>query len=280
MVHLEYIITLGIYVSRNLSVEKRSENFLKKAQALFGNRFDYSKVVYTKAIEKVCIICNKCKTEFYQQPNNHLTGFNGCGNCALDKRVSKRTHTKEDFITACNNVHNNKYDYSLTNYVKWNVKVDILCPYHGLFTQEANSHKQGTGCPTCSKYKTSRKGGMSNIKDLDNELVSIYLYEFKNDKYHFIKVGLTSRDPVYKRFSGKRYSIYDKKELFSFKLRAIDAIKLETYCLESFKDKKYFINKEDSFKGCSELFKLKYQNEILKFLKENVKALCIDSDAS
>lgn len=270
-------------MSRNASVEKRSLKFLNKALSLYGDKYDYSKVVYTKAISKVCIICNTCNKEFYQQPNNHLTGFNGCSFCVLNKKVSRlkaRTLTTADFIEASNRIHGNKYDYSLTNYVKWNVKVDILCPYHGLFTQEANSHKQGTGCPTCSKYKTSRKGGMSNIKDLNNELVSIYLYEFSNDLYHFIKVGLTSKSPTYKRFVGKRYSMYLKTEIFSCKLRAIDAIKLETLCLETFKNKKYFINKEDSFKGCSELFKLKHKEEILKFLKDKCEALCIDSDAS
>lgn len=267
-------------MSGSAAVAKRAQKFLTQAKALYGDKFDYSKVVYTKAIEKVIIGCNVCNTYFEQQPNNHLTGFNGCTKCALDKRSKIRTHTEAQFIEDSNRVHNNKYDYSLTNYVKWNVKVDIICPYHGVFNQEANSHKQGTGCPTCSKYKTSRKGGMSNIKDLDNELVSIYLYEFQNDKYHFTKVGLTSREPVKKRFSGKRYSIYNQKEVFSHKLRAIDAIRLETLCLETFKDKKYFINKEDSFKGCSELFKFKHQDEILEFLKENVRALCINSDAS
>ena len=244
--------------------------------------FDYSKVIYTKAIDKVCIICNKCKTEFYQQPNNHLSGFNGCSKCALDKRVSSKTHTKKDFIAACNKIHNNKYDYSLTNYVKWDVKVDIICPYHGIFSQQANSHKQGTGCPTCGRYKTSRMGGMSNITELDNEIVTLYLVKFKgvNNNYNFIKVGLTSREPFMKRFQYKEYYDYEIETLISYSLPAKKAIELERDCLSNFINCRFLLRKSDNFKGSSELFKCKHAEEILEYLETQVKALCIDSDAS
>lgn len=34
-----------------------TEIFIKRAQAIHGDKYDYSKAVYTKRDEKICIIC-------------------------------------------------------------------------------------------------------------------------------------------------------------------------------------------------------------------------------
>ena len=62
--------------------------------------------------------------------------------------------TTEDFITKANLVHNNKYDYSLTNYIGNKVKLDIICPIHGNFTQSPHHHLSGIGCNICGREKT------------------------------------------------------------------------------------------------------------------------------
>jgi very-short-patch-repair endonuclease len=46
-------------------------------------------------------------------------------------------------------VHNDKYNYSKVNYVNSGSKVCIICPEHGEFLQQANSHLQGKGCKLC-----------------------------------------------------------------------------------------------------------------------------------
>lgn len=58
--------------------------WVKKAQKIHGNDYDYSKVEYVNAHTKVCIICPK-HGEFWQIPNNHLNGF-GCPNCNSDNK--------------------------------------------------------------------------------------------------------------------------------------------------------------------------------------------------
>ena len=35
-----------------------TEEFIKKAQILFGNKFDYSKVIYTRAADKAHLVPN------------------------------------------------------------------------------------------------------------------------------------------------------------------------------------------------------------------------------
>lgn len=140
--------------------------------------------------------------------------------------------------------------------------MNIKCPYHGIFTQESNSHIQGTGCPICSKYKTSRFGGMSNIIGLDNEVVHFYLINFKNKQYNFLKIGLTSRT-IAKRFSYSAYYAYEKEIILDLLLPAKFAIELERYILFYFYNYRYYISSEDSFKGCTELLNYKVLEKVL-----------------
>ena len=57
---------------------------------------------------------------------------------------------KQNFILKSANVHNNKYDYSLINYVNSKTKVTIICPIHGAFEQQPNNHASGKGCSKCA----------------------------------------------------------------------------------------------------------------------------------
>jgi len=56
-----------------------TEQFIQKAQAIHGDRYDYSAVDYKKALEKVTIIC-RTHGPFSQRPNDHLF-HHGCPTC-------------------------------------------------------------------------------------------------------------------------------------------------------------------------------------------------------
>lgn len=58
--------------------------------------------------------------------------------------------TTETFIEAANYIHNNKYDYSKTVYVKNDENIIVICPKHGEFLQKPNNHLRGTGCSQCA----------------------------------------------------------------------------------------------------------------------------------
>ena len=58
--------------------------------------------------------------------------------------------TKEDFIEKAQYVHKNKYDYSKVLYKNSSTKICIICPEHGEFWQNPNSHLAGCGCPCCA----------------------------------------------------------------------------------------------------------------------------------
>ena len=125
-----------------------TEEFIKRAKEKHGNIYDYSKTVYKKYNEKVCIVC-PVHGEFWQTPNEHLTG-SGCSKCSYEKRGKTRRKTRDAFIKRAKVVHKNKYDYSKVDYKTENTKVCIICPAHGEFWQTPHSHLSGKGCPHCS----------------------------------------------------------------------------------------------------------------------------------
>ena len=57
------------------------EEFIDKARAIHGDKYDYSKVVYKNSNTHVCIIC-PIHGEFMQKPILHLIG-QGCPKCGL-----------------------------------------------------------------------------------------------------------------------------------------------------------------------------------------------------
>ena len=56
-----------------------TEEFIKRAREVHGDKYDYSKVEYVNSRTKICIICPK-HGEFWQLPTGHLDGY-GCPFC-------------------------------------------------------------------------------------------------------------------------------------------------------------------------------------------------------
>ena len=68
-------------LSRSNARSMSTEEFIEKAKKVHGDKYDYSKVYYSRTDKDVLIKCNKCGTEFYQTPENHLQN-KGCPKCA------------------------------------------------------------------------------------------------------------------------------------------------------------------------------------------------------
>ena len=120
-----------------------TDEFIKKAREVHGDKYDYSKVEYVNSRTKNCIICPK-HGEFWITPHSHLTGH-GCHKCSC-----KCVLSAEEFVKRAKEIHGNKYDYSKTEYVNANTKVCIICPEHGEFWQSPDNHLHKQGCPLCA----------------------------------------------------------------------------------------------------------------------------------
>ena len=63
--------------------ETAKNAFKEKAKKIHGERYDYSKAIYTGAKIEMEIICKKHSISFFQNPNSHLNGW-GCNVCGRE----------------------------------------------------------------------------------------------------------------------------------------------------------------------------------------------------
>ena len=118
-----------------------TEEFIKKARAVHGDKYDYSKVEYVNSTTKVCIIC-KVHGEFLQTPGSHMKGH-GCAKCASEVNAAKmRLWTEEkcyeeasrysemkSFRTHSKDVYNAALKHHwLKNYTWLSYKIDVSKP--------------------------------------------------------------------------------------------------------------------------------------------------------
>ena len=161
-----------------------TEQWIEKARKVHGDKYDYSKVEYKGADEKVCIICHEKDEngiehgEFWQRAANHVTLKRGCPKCNGGVSISK-----EEFIKRASKLHNNKYNYSKSNYINTKTKIEIICPKHGSFWQEPENHMQGDGCPECGKETVVKKLS-SNTEEFIRKARLVH-----GNKYNYSKVN-------------------------------------------------------------------------------------------
>ena len=160
-----------------------TEEFIKRAKKVHGNKYDYSKVKYKNTYTKVCIIC-KTHGEFWQRPSDHLNGC-GCQECGGVKKM-----TTKDFIEKAKIIYGNKYDYSKVNYINNKTKVCIICNeidkfgvIHGEFWQRPNDHLNGYSCPKCNnEYVPTTDEWIDRAKKIHGDKYDYSKVEYVNSQ--------------------------------------------------------------------------------------------------
>lgn len=130
---------------------KRSntEDFIRCAKTVHGDKYDYSQVKYANCDTHVRIIC-PIHGPFLQTPYTHLTGC-GCKKCGFKKLGASLRSNTEEFISRSKAIHGDRYDYSQVEYVTNDTPVTIICPVHGPFRQTPHTHLAGRGCRKCGR---------------------------------------------------------------------------------------------------------------------------------
>lgn len=133
-----------------MSPRLTNEEFLSKAQNIWGQKYDYSKVQYKDAFAPMEIRCVQCDRWFNTSYQGHVLRKRGCSKCSgRISRHGSRPMTTEDFVARATEVHRQKYSYDKTQYGGARSKVIIYCPKHSFFTQVACEHLSGYGCQKC-----------------------------------------------------------------------------------------------------------------------------------
>ena len=128
-----------------------TEEFIRRAQEIHGDKYDYSLVKYITAHIKVKIICKKHNKIFEQKPYSQLQGV-GCPICGKIQKAESRKNTIVFFVQKARKEHGLKFDYSKVVFINMNTKVCIICSEHGEFWQTPHDHIGGHGCRKCTKY--------------------------------------------------------------------------------------------------------------------------------
>ena len=159
-----------------LSMKKlTTEEFIKQAKEVHGDKYDYSKVSYVNAHTQISIICPE-HGEFKQEPRAHTLQKQGCPKC------SNRFELDRDAVKDLKKVHGDKYDYSKVKYVNPRDKIIIVCPKHGTFEQRFDAHLSGQGCPICKAEK------IKEIKSLTTEEFTEKAKKVHENEYDYSKV--------------------------------------------------------------------------------------------
>lgn len=234
------------------------KDFIKKAQAVHGNTYDYSQVNYVKMREKVKIGCPYCGNFFYQTPIAHVRGQD-CPCQKGAKTLEKQGLGLEEFVRRAQNTHGNLYDYSQVEYKGAKRKVKIFCTRCGTyFWQKPERHMRGNGCPNCAVYMSKEefitkakavhgdKYDYSETNVYTNEKIKIYckncnrfFYQSKNAHLQGKNCNLCSKNHRYtqEEFIEKVKKIHGNKYDFSETFYKKAEEKVKVFCNEC---KKYF----------------------------------------
>lgn len=92
--------------------------------------------------------------------------------------------TKQEFIKRSKEVHGNKFDYSLVEYINMNTKVILICPIHGEFSIYPNNHiYKKCGCWKCEKtYKLTKDEFINRSNKIHEYKYDYSLVDYKNNR--------------------------------------------------------------------------------------------------
>ena len=158
-----------------------TEEFIKKAKLVHGDKYDYSLVDYKNSSTKIKIICPEHGI-FEQTPNSHLRK-NGCPSCSNTKHYSA-----DEFIEKAKLIHGDKYDYSLVNYKNNHSKIKVVCPIHGEFEISATHFLSGEGCKKCGIESMVKKQSFTTEEFIEKaKLKHGDKYDYSITKYISMK---------------------------------------------------------------------------------------------
>ena len=133
---------------------KDTEWFINEARKIHGDKYDYSKAVYTNNKTKVCIIC-PIHGEFYQTPKNHLLG-QGCPQCGKEYAQTWRKGNFKHFLKNAHAKFGDTFSYPNIEkeFENTKSKITIKCNKCGnVFIKIAADHLSSDkgGCKQCFK---------------------------------------------------------------------------------------------------------------------------------
>lgn len=252
----------------------KTDEFIVKAKALHGDKYNYNLVEYKTNNDMIKIVCS-IHGIFEQRPRTHLSNH-GCNLCNKDKTLIKKGNVlnldkriKTQSLKSLENfklkIKDDKYKHLTIDFNSYtnlrNKTLKVTCKEHDLFlirpsTLLSNIH----GCPKCTEQLNghSLTNFISICKRKNKDKAILYVLKITSETETFYKIGITSNS-IKTRYSSK------SKLNQTYKYEIIQEIhdspeivwKAEKLLLKLYKDYQYIPN--EYFNGClTECFQIKY----------------------
>jgi hypothetical protein len=137
---------------------KTTDEFLLelKISRCDNDNLDYSLVDYIDSKTKVKLCC--VYHGIFEALPGSLLQNHGCPKCGYERVSFSRKRKHKDIINEFREIHGDRFDYSLVDYIGVDTPIKIVCSKHGIFEQTPYVHKICNGCPKCSQEETDSKG--------------------------------------------------------------------------------------------------------------------------
>lgn len=93
---------------------------------------------------------------------------------------------RENFIRKASEIHNNRYDYSLSVVHQSKKKIKIICAVHGVFEQSSSNHiSRKSGCPACAVEERAKNGRIAKGKTFAERAAKVHkgFYDYSKSVY-------------------------------------------------------------------------------------------------
>lgn len=131
--------------------QDQENSFIQQVKDQFGDRFEFSELVYKDTQTPVILICKHHQTRHELYPFDLKKRTYICTDCRDEGLHDRFASTNDKFIAKAQGVHGDRYDYQRVSYHNASTAVRIVCPDHGEFEQAPRSHLSGRGCPKCGR---------------------------------------------------------------------------------------------------------------------------------
>lgn len=158
-----------------------TETFIKKANIIHSNKYDYSLTQYTKNYESLEINCLNHGI-FNIIADEHLSSSRGCPKCANENIKLK----DEDILQRFQQIHKGYYKYNSLERNNTMDEIKIICPKHGEFNQQINLHLKGSGCPECGYNTSNTEEFINKSKVIHGDLYNYSKVNYRNNKTRVI----------------------------------------------------------------------------------------------
>lgn len=178
----------GMQPSIQSAIDK-TDAFIKKANSIHNNFYDYSESIYEKNTKKIKIIC-PLHGVFYPIANNHLRGSR-CPNCGELSRISKQSYTFQEINTKIKNIFP---DLTVVGYKNCNTPIII---------QDSKNIKYKTYIYSLLKGQyPSTKSVLDSTEFFINKAIKIHKNYYNYNKVNYIhnKTKVTITCPIHGDF--------------------------------------------------------------------------------